>query len=356
MASLPALLALYASTAGSEDPDMCRMGAQLGSTCRALMHIDAPRRRKAFWKRRSTALLRQHHHTDLDVLEACVATGADVNVLIRWHTDASPILPLMVAVYYRNEQLVDTLLQAGADVMGRTALSPLYNAFDNVRILRMLLDACPSALEEGPCERITSCYDIAAALGNADVVEEFVHRGYLQIDKDPLSSAILYGKIDVVRMLIQHGADVNSCQKSMLPLKIAIRRDHREIFDMLLDAGACVNNVEDPCCDWMTILSLAVRYYDHPLIAGVPTTDYYVRRLLECGADPNIRDPDGEPVIFCTTTILILGLLLDAGADVNTLWEGKTIYDKARGNNVLRSYIRSRGGTSGSPLRRFFGL
>lgn len=125
----------------------------------------------------------------------------------------------------------------------------------------------------------------------------------------PLPKAALFGRADIVRLLLEHGADVNAKgDDGSTALTIAIQNDgHIEIVNALLDRGA------DPNArlrDGRTALILAA--HDPPI----------VRALLEKGADPSLSEEiRGETALKRAVNadeIDSVKALLTYGADVNT--------------------------------------
>jgi ankyrin repeat protein len=89
------------------------------------------------------------------------------------------------------------------------------------------------------------------------------------------------GRIDVVRLLIEHGADVNA--KGMggfTALHVAAGKGYRDIVELLLLNGADVN--------------AKTRDLSTPLHMAVEGGADVVETLLEHGADSHFRNKDGE--------------------------------------------------------------
>lgn len=111
-------------------------------------------------------------------------------------------------------------------------------------------------------------------------------------------------------------ADVNRTGlEDMTPLLLAMRQlrktpDQQEVLRVLLDAGADPNTG----AQYELPLSIALQLADK-------TGPEPVKRLLDAGANPNLASSFGVPVWFSATgrsaTIETLTMLLDRGADVN---------------------------------------
>lgn len=61
----------------------------------------------------------------------------------------------------------------------------------------------------------------------------------------PLCVAIQKGEIDLVKKLIEYGADVNEKSYGMTPLMVAARYNKVEIIKILLENGAKVNEKDE---------------------------------------------------------------------------------------------------------------
>jgi len=92
---------------------------------------------------------------------------------------------------------------------------------------------------------------ISAEKGDLGYIKWILNNGYDVNEKEPLKEATLLhyashnGHIDLVKLLIERGADVNAKDiKGYTPLFAASARGHREVAEILLDNGANVH--EDP--------------------------------------------------------------------------------------------------------------
>lgn len=101
-------------------------------------------------------------------------------------------------------------------------------------------------------------------------------------DESPLMMASLKGDLDLVRKLIDRGADVN--KPGWTPLHYAATNGHLEIMQLLLDENAYID-AESP--NGTTPLMMAAHY----------GSSAAVKLLVEAGADPNIRNQLGLTAI-----------------------------------------------------------
>ena len=88
----------------------------------------------------------------------------------------------------------------------------------------------------------------AATQGNSDAVQLLLVGGaHVDLNDDAehgnaLCCAAKAGKLDIVRLLLNHGSDVNSRRGICAsPLGFAIHHQHRDVADCLLRKGACVD-------------------------------------------------------------------------------------------------------------------
>jgi ankyrin repeat protein len=130
----------------------------------------------------------------------------------------------------------------------------------------------------------------------------------------PLLVASLEGQVDIMRWLLDHGADTNSRDKyCMTPLiQAAINGMNLEAVQLLLEHNA---DTDSQYMDGKTSLSLilAHRSWEGQVV------DIF-RQLLEHGADPNIPDNDHETALHGASSCGLLDatrLLLSYGAKVD---------------------------------------
>lgn len=138
----------------------------------------------------------------------------------------------------------------------------------------------------------------------------------------PIVQAAVVGSLPITRLLVEHGADVNLCQKNgESALANAANRGNVELSLYLLEHGADPN-LRKP--------------FGTPLAFANGAA--VMRVLLDHGADPNIPDEDGDlPVIgsIDSNSLDEVELLINYGTDMNhPNKQGETPLDRAkkRGN------------------------
>lgn len=127
-------------------------------------------------------------------------------------------------------------------------------------------------------------------------------------DGRPLMQAAGKGQLDIVKVLVDKGADVNARNNEygLTPLIYAASKGHLDVVKFLVDKGADVNAREE---NGLTPLIMA---------AGLDQIDI-VKILVDKGADVNAKDNKGRtPLMFAAGGQLnIVKFLVDKGADVN---------------------------------------
>jgi ankyrin repeat protein len=210
--------------------------------------------------------------------------------------------PLHVASYYGNVEIVRLLLDHGADLdaaTGNMEDKPLHSVSygkyrsqeDGVRVAQLLFDR------------------------GADVNT----RG--KNDWTPLHLASCYGSVEIVRLLLDHGADLDAATGNMgeKPLhkvtydKYRSQEDNVRVAQLLLDRGTDVNTRRKD--DWTPLHA-----------ASYNANAKIVQLLIDHGAEVDAVDDFGNTPLHDVTWgeyesqddgVRAARLLLDHGADVN---------------------------------------
>ncbi|WP_373427329.1 ankyrin repeat domain-containing protein [Arthrobacter globiformis] len=133
---------------------------------------------------------------------------------------------------------------------------------------------------------------LAAKANDLALAAQLIREGGNVNAKDSIQdSAFLYagaeGFNDILRLTLAHGADVRSTNRfggtALIP---ASEHGHVETVRILIAAGVPVNHVNK--LGW-TAMQEAIL-----LNNGGPRQQDVVQQLLDAGADPNIRDPQGR--------------------------------------------------------------
>jgi ankyrin repeat protein len=124
----------------------------------------------------------------------------------------------------------------------------------------------------------------------------------------PIHYATRHNHIDAIRLLLEHGANVNSLNGGTTPLHIASYNGNTNIISLLLDYDAN-----------LTIYNKAGHLAIHVAVENIDV----FQQLLDKGADINAMTSNGGSVlavaIWNNAPILTINLILNKGVDVNNI-------------------------------------
>lgn len=248
----------------------------------------------------NAALIAAVKHEEVTRVQAALRRGAEANA-----RDMTGVSSLSFWQYV--QQFFARFHKQSADAPAQehqTALELAVRA-KSVPIVKALLDsgADPNIL----CEDGDSLLILAQSRPDRIVPATFTGQSF---EPDPHEEAVTRQAIKVIlHDLLQHGADVNRKTRKgdNWPLMYAAAHGDTEVVRILLDRGANVN-IKD-------------HGGDTALIEATPFgSEAVIRMLLEKGADVNAKEADGDtPLILATTSGYdnIVRLLLEFKADIS---------------------------------------
>lgn len=246
---------------------------------------------------------------DIETLRTLLDHGADIHAANR-----KGLTALSWAAGKGKEDAVRLLLERNAEVdhltqNGFTALlSSALNKHSGVVKLLVAAGAKVGVVE-------------AALLGDQNLLTRFLGEGAdieteNTVNMTPLMAASACGHIKCMDTLLERGADlhkVNASQDSALTW--SIRYNQREAVRLLLDHGMDVNRPDQQGSEHFRGSTLIRRAIQRQL----PEMTYL---LTERGASLRVRDGSGETPLHWAATAChpeVLRVLLDAGAEVDTV-------------------------------------
>lgn len=266
--------------------------------------------------------------------------------------------PLIVAASVGHSQVLDYLLNKGADIqaVNKMGMGALHYAVNGE-----FLDVVKLLIEKGADVNVQSMMGSplhrAVFVGNMEIIGLLLAAG-ADIDAvmatngwTPLHIAALSGWYEPAKVLVENGSDLNIVDKrGATPLFYAVLTGNREaakVAVLLLNHGAEFNK---PMSDGSTPLLIAVQ----------KGKEDAVNLFLEKGADTSSKDESTGRTMLHFAAIHgygnIAGQLIEKGIDVHAQDKfGKTALDYAEkhGNKKVAEHIYAAGGKSGDAEKNF---
>jgi ankyrin repeat protein len=197
---------------------------------------------------RETPLLSALCSDRLDVAKYLVEKGANVHFQDRAGCNA-----LWHAVFLADKELIETFLSRGVRVESATysGFSPLHVAIDRgfakqeetTEIARILIKAGAN-LSSNNRGKVSPLH-CACHIGNLTIAKELLalsSEGEDRVESafygTPVYAASFRGHLEVVKLLLERGVDVNAGMRGESPLEAAILEGHEEVAALLEEHGA----------------------------------------------------------------------------------------------------------------------
>jgi ankyrin repeat protein len=182
-----------------------------------------------------TAIKAGHHNE--------VATLLDVEPALVSAQDENGLSAALTAAYYQEPDIAQLLVQRGAELNVFEAC-----AVGELSRVKALVEQQPDLINAYAPDGFQPL-GLAAFFGHADIVEFLLDKG-VEVNSPsknslrvtPLHSAIANRRTAIVKLLLEHGADVNTTQADdFTPLHEAAQNGMLDVTQWLLDRGANVN-------------------------------------------------------------------------------------------------------------------
>ena len=215
-------------------------------------------------------------------VDVLLSSGARIGTLDKYEGNA-----LHYAIRFGHEEVTSLLLEAGfsANRLGFEGHHPITLAInhDRGRILEKLVSA--KGMWSRDRETKNRVLISKSAIGEKRLVRYLISRGAranrLELGTTALIAAMRYADEEMLEMLLEAGADVNQTnEKGISPLLRASLWGNEVAVEWLLEHGADANHTS---ANGDSALSTASLYHN----AGI------ARLLLAHGADPNLADGEG---------------------------------------------------------------
>ncbi|MGO0305513.1 ankyrin repeat domain-containing protein [Endozoicomonas acroporae] len=251
---------------------------------------------------------------DDDIL-ALIEKGANINAKTKYYGEETA---LHIAALRGSKRIIELLVNKGADVNAKTyyGWTVMQCAHKNGSITPLIRCMVNAGLKiDAKCDNCGSTMLAHAAREHSwELVEFLLGKGArvnaeINIRGTALHLAVRQGRQDVIKMLMNHEANINvrSRHKGKSVLHDAARLGRPEIIDQLMGYGADISARDNK---GKTVLHDAARQ-DQPDI---------IDQLMNYGADINARDNKGRTLLHLVAASgqqAILDKLLQLNVDVN---------------------------------------
>jgi len=157
-----------------------------------------------------------------------------------------------------------------------------------------------------------------------NVLKRFVNSVKIKLSGEDIFSAVKNENLDLVRIMIENGADVNQFDwRGSTLVKKTISHKKADMLELLVHNGADVDLMgERNCPSHWSFFGVSRDFYYNPLCAAIfRGVTVGAKNLIDNGADVNQVEKDGYTALHLACNkgenLKIAEYLLDHGADVN---------------------------------------
>jgi ankyrin repeat protein len=229
---------------------------------------------------------------DVEAVTSLLDGGLDIDCLVPdpvFGQRGESITPLVLAALEGHRTLADALIERGADAnasrsAGQTVLWWAVRRGWHATVEALLNHGAHPGT---PDRHGRTPVSLAVAEGHLDIVRLLVAAGAeLEPRGQLMHKAVHHNRIEVAAYLLDQGIDVNLPGPvwERVPLAVACDQNHLGLVEMLLDRGAEVNSRDE-------------RGSTPLMIAAMRGFPRIVDRLLRSDADPALTDQDGKTAL-----------------------------------------------------------
>ncbi|MGE0207196.1 MAG: ankyrin repeat domain-containing protein [Candidatus Babeliales bacterium] len=266
------------------------------------------------------ALFQAIKENNKEKVQEALLQGADIE-----HRNEKGNTPLLEAYHHYQDTIIKLLLQHGADTQEiKESIAVYYTnifesfccyrAFNPVEnIIKGLTSYGIDAINEPGCDNATVLMEASNA-GETKLVKLLIEHGAQVnlVDKygnTALMRAADTGHLEIVQYLLEHGAEIDHVDEyGNSALRKAARNGHTQVVKLLLDHGADINQRNS----YGGTLLMAASYSGHADI---------VKILLERGADIHLTDNAHETALDKAAQrkkVEVIKVLVEHGAPITS--------------------------------------
>lgn len=174
------------------------------------------------------------------------------------------------------------------------------------------------------------CFFYSKSINRSNLMKKLIECGadvnikHLNNEYSALINAICSNEIEIVKLLLDAGANVNDKVANCSPLMKAVKYGYLKIIDVLIKAGAEYSDEEkekiDKLIEERNDINFVNRYEQTSLFLAISSKDVKLAKLLiEKGADINKENRWGTPLIAALKNhyIELVSLMIEKGANVD---------------------------------------